>query len=107
VINKPGGDCPECKGKIVLDPSKVGQSLTCPYCDAHLEVIGVDPLALDWGYDWMWHGEDEELEAKSKSQKATGVARAFCPDCDGGIRVNPMSDWDKSLSVPIVMRICR
>jgi alpha-aminoadipate carrier protein LysW len=55
--------CPECDEKIVLNPTpKVGKRLTCPHCDADLEVIGVDPVELDWVYeesdeDW---GDDED-----------------------------------------------
>jgi lysine biosynthesis protein LysW len=62
--NKISGDCPECKGKISLYPAKVGQFLTRPHCDVHLEVIGVDPLEFDWGYDWTWQGENEEPEGQ-------------------------------------------
>jgi alpha-aminoadipate carrier protein LysW len=54
--------CPDCDGRITLNPSvKLGQKLSCPHCDAELEVIGVDPLELDWAYDWSWD-EDEEDE---------------------------------------------
>jgi alpha-aminoadipate carrier protein LysW len=55
--------CPDCDGRIVLNPTpKVGKRLTCPHCDADLEVIDVDPLELDWAYeepdeDW---GDDED-----------------------------------------------
>jgi lysine biosynthesis protein LysW len=46
----------------MLNPTpKVGKGLTCPHCGADLEVIGVDPVELDWAYeesdeDW---GDDE------------------------------------------------
>ncbi len=52
-------NCPDCDGKIVLSIVKLGQKLTCPHCDAELEVISVDPLEVDWAYDWS---EDDELE---------------------------------------------
>ena len=54
--------CPDCDEKISLNskPVVVGQKLTCPHCDADLEVISVDPLELDWAYDWEWEDEDEE-----------------------------------------------
>ena len=54
--------CPDCDGDIILNPTpKVGKGLTCPHCGADLEVIGVDPVELDWAYeesdeDW---GDDE------------------------------------------------
>lgn len=54
--------CPDCDGKIVLNMNvKVGQKLTCPHCDADLEVISIDPIELDWAYDWDDEDEDEEL----------------------------------------------
>lgn len=57
--------CPECEEKIVLNPhAKLGQTLICPGCEADLEVIGLDPLELDWAYDWSdedWDdSEDDE-----------------------------------------------
>jgi lysine biosynthesis protein LysW len=55
--------CPDCDEKIVLQsPSRLGQKLTCPHCDADLEVISVDPLELDWVYDWAWEEEEEDDE---------------------------------------------
>ena len=54
--------CPDCDGRIVLNPhANLGQKLTCPHCDAELEVISLNPLELDWAYDWSWD-EDEEDE---------------------------------------------
>lgn len=48
--------CPSCGEDIKLaGRSKIGQKVTCPYCDAWLEVIEVDPVELDWVYD-----EEEE-----------------------------------------------
>ena len=55
--------CPDCDEKIVLQsPVSLGQKLTCPHCDAELEVISVEPLELDWVYDWSWEEEEEEEE---------------------------------------------
>lgn len=54
--------CPDCDSAILINPKPmVGKRLTCPHCDAELEVIGLDPVELDWVYeepddDW----EDEE-----------------------------------------------
>jgi len=53
--------CPDCDEKIVLQsPPRLRQKLTCPHCDAELEVISVDPLELDWVYDWAWEEEEKE-----------------------------------------------
>lgn len=43
--------CPDCGQKIDLGPQpKLGQEVVCPYCEADLEVISLDPLELDWAY---------------------------------------------------------
>lgn len=60
--------CPSCGDDIKL-PShlKIGQKVTCPSCDADLEVIDLNPVELDWAYDeedWdeEWEEEWEEEE---------------------------------------------
>lgn len=57
-----GTFCPDCDEEITFNPHpRLGHKLTCPHCDVELEVISVDPLELDWAYDWSeedW--EDEE-----------------------------------------------
>lgn len=54
--------CPDCDGRIVFNaPPRVGKRLTCPHCDADLEVIDLDPVELDWAYDESdedWDDED-------------------------------------------------
>jgi lysine biosynthesis protein LysW len=53
--------CPDCDEKIVLNPKpQIGKRFKCSNCDAELEVIGTDPLELDWAYDWDWDDDDEE-----------------------------------------------
>ncbi|MGD9144848.1 MAG: lysine biosynthesis protein LysW [Anaerolineae bacterium] len=53
--------CPDCDGGIRVNPHiKLGLKLVCPHCDADLEVISVDPLEIDWYYDWTWEEDDEE-----------------------------------------------
>ena len=55
--------CPDCDGRIPFNPHAfVGQTVTCPYCDTDLEVIGVDPVELDWAYDYSWDETEEEEE---------------------------------------------
>ena len=52
--------CPECDGRITLNPhAALGQKITCPHCDADLEVISLEPLELDWAYDWSWDEEED------------------------------------------------
>ena len=51
-------NCPECEGAIDLaDDVEMGEIVVCSDCGAELEVVGVDPIALelapeveeDWG----------------------------------------------------------
>jgi alpha-aminoadipate carrier protein LysW len=51
--------CLDCERSFELSFQPVeGQIITCPNCDAELEVISVQPLELDFYYeDW---GEDDE-----------------------------------------------
>jgi lysine biosynthesis protein LysW len=64
--------CPDCDGKISITAGgKVGQRLICPHCDAELEVISLEPLELDWAYDWSWdeeEGDDEEEEEEDEDE---------------------------------------
>jgi lysine biosynthesis protein LysW len=63
-IAMPSAYCPDCDEKIVLNNPRVGQKLLCPHCDTEVEVIGTDPLDLDWAYDMSydedWADEDED-----------------------------------------------
>lgn len=66
--------CPDCGEKIKLWPLlKEGKELICPYCEADLMVVSLDPVELDWAYtppaeddkdwdDWDddWNDEDED-----------------------------------------------
>lgn len=67
--------CPSCGEWVKLpDHPKIGQKITCPECEADLEVIEVDPVELDWTYledevddeDWEddedWDDVEEEEE---------------------------------------------
>lgn len=56
--------CPLCGERIKVGV-KVwkGQRVDCPACDAVLEVVGLNPLSLDWPYDdegYLDYGYDEE-----------------------------------------------
>jgi lysine biosynthesis protein LysW len=59
----PSTYCPDCGSKITLNPHPVlGKKLTCPECDTELEVISVDPLDLDWAYDYSWDEDEEDYD---------------------------------------------
>ena len=63
----PSAYCPDCDEKITLNNPRVGQKLLCPFCDTEVEVIGLNPLDLDWAYDMSyddddWEDDDDEEE---------------------------------------------
>jgi len=46
------GTCPACGGEIGLGQATgLGSRATCPGCGAYLEIIGLEPLELDWAFD--------------------------------------------------------
>ena len=53
--------CPDCgedfsfAGQVSL-----GRLLTCPNCDAELEIIETDPVELDWAYDDDYDDDDND-----------------------------------------------
>ncbi len=41
--------CPDCHEKFTFQgPPKVGEKVMCPNCWAYLEIVGVNPLKLQW-----------------------------------------------------------
>ncbi len=45
---KIAAECPECAGAIALHSNTLkGEIVACPDCGAELEVVGVNPIALD------------------------------------------------------------
>ena len=58
----PSAYCPDCDEKITLSNPRVGQKLLCPYCESEVEVIGIDPLDLDWAYDMSYDDDDDWQE---------------------------------------------
>jgi lysine biosynthesis protein LysW len=52
--------CPDCAGRIYLSRKpQLGQPAVCDYCDADLEVVGLNPPQLDWT-DNVTDGDLEE-----------------------------------------------
>jgi len=59
----PTGICPACEGEVRVSPEvEIGDYLTCPECDAELEVIEVDPLEFDVVSEGEEEYEEEEEE---------------------------------------------
>ena len=73
--------CPICEEKIKLS-NKVSilDRLTCPTCDALLEVLSTNPIEIDWIY------YDEESEPKLTA-KSTNSNHANCPLCRESIHI--------------------
>lgn len=68
-------DCPLCGEEIKMGLLlKFGQRLNCPTCDAVLEVVGLNPIKLDWLY-FDHYLEDDDAINYDKDQLAE------CPLC--------------------------
>ena len=74
----PKAICPACRCSLDLDRNiKDGEFLSCPHCDADLELISLHPLALDWADDGFgavgvakqWQGSAK----RSKQDKRKGT----------------------------------
>lgn len=54
--------CPECNRPVDLQDPKLGLLVTCQSCETELEVINLDPLALDWVYHGAenWETDDND-----------------------------------------------
>jgi alpha-aminoadipate carrier protein LysW len=58
---KTSGLCPECDGEINFPNPQIGQRVVCSHCNADLEVIGLNPIELDWFFeDDEFYDFDEE-----------------------------------------------
>ncbi|MBN1287655.1 MAG: hypothetical protein JXB47_19795 [Anaerolineae bacterium] len=51
--------CPECDAWVnVKDSVELGDIVTCPECETRLEIVGLNPLELDYADDW----EDDDYD---------------------------------------------
>lgn len=54
-------DCPDCGEKIALQgPIEIGRRVTCPNCEADLEVVETVPVELDWYYEEQPDDDDDD-----------------------------------------------
>jgi C4-type Zn-finger protein len=74
--------CPICEEKIELVKKiKFLERLSCPTCEALLEVVNLDPVELDWiYYDEYYDSNGKDRTKESKS--------ALCPLCRDSIHLN-------------------
>ena len=62
--------CPLCGERIKVGTKPwVGQQIDCPACDAGLEVVGLNPVSLDWPYDDEGYLDFEYDEEDGKLKK--------------------------------------
>jgi len=53
--------CPDCgEGVPVEGAIELGKKVTCPTCDAKLEVVETIPLELDWVFEDTYYEEEDE-----------------------------------------------
>ncbi len=56
-------DCPDCGSSIRFKKApQEGEMVSCPVCDALLEVVDTEPIILDWadGYDDDDYDDDDD-----------------------------------------------
>jgi hypothetical protein len=54
-------DCPDCGEKFELrGPFRLGRRVTCPNCEADLEIVETVPVELDWYYEDDTDDDEEE-----------------------------------------------
>jgi lysine biosynthesis protein LysW len=57
-------NCIECDTEIALaGRPRLGLKLTCPSCGARLEVVGTNPVEVDWADESEDEWDDEEGES--------------------------------------------
>lgn len=65
----PTAMCPECENNIFLSSPKKAMKVSCPNCEAELEIVDLHPLELDWvsdddDDDWddeeSWDDDDDD-----------------------------------------------
>lgn len=55
--------CPDCGERVPLTmPVRLGMRVTCPNCEAELEVVETEPIELDWVYEDDDYEYDDEFE---------------------------------------------
>jgi alpha-aminoadipate carrier protein LysW len=54
--------CPDCDAVISVDNPREGATIHCRECGVELEIIGTDPLEVDYPLDTDWEDEWEEEE---------------------------------------------
>jgi lysine biosynthesis protein LysW len=66
--------CPDCGERITLDSlSLQGSRLFCPSCGAHLQIVELDPVELDWVYVYPVPGWEDDRDCTTIGQGQYGT----------------------------------
>ena len=62
--------CIDCRQPISLESQPIeGEIITCTSCGADLEIVGLEPVELDWAYlepagsdqGWLWWNREKRV----------------------------------------------
>ena len=71
-----GAICPDCGERIAVDSlSSQGSRIFCPSCGAHLQIVELDPLELDWVYVYPVPGWEDDRDCAAIEQRQHGAER--------------------------------
>ena len=57
------GECISCGNQITIKgEAQMGMMVTCPKCNAELEVVWLDPLELDWPFEDDYNDDDDDSD---------------------------------------------
>jgi Zn-finger nucleic acid-binding protein len=95
--------CPICEEKIKLEKKiKFLERVTCPTCEALLEVVNTSPIELDWIYYDEHYGSNGRERSKSSNNTGCPLCRdiihigssqmkvgnrIICPGCDAQLEI--------------------
>ena len=56
-------DCLDCGAELILVGAiDLGHKVTCPECGTVMEVVGLDPMEVDWIYDEPEYEDEGDTE---------------------------------------------
>lgn len=59
-LKKETAYCPDCDASLRLKSVRLGQQISCRECGTLLEVVGMNPVELDWAFDEPIEEEEHE-----------------------------------------------
>lgn len=106
--------CPECQGDVQVAKGVVlGRLVTCPHCQAGLQVVSISPFHLDWFDVEVEHDKAEAAAgrhapaaaqlsdagsvAPGQAKKAASAGSAACPECQAPVRAKRIKKLGQEL----------